>query len=255
MDPSIPIEDGHYARKQIRCQSSLIAWSHRSRFQLALDLARQFAGKTLLDYGCGDGTFLALLMESGPKPAQAVGAEVGQDQIEDCRKRLARYPGLNFLHVGELDTPDQSQRFDGIFCTEVLEHVVDRETALNRCHRILKPGGRLIISVPIETGLPLLIKQTARRIAGWRKLGDYAHTSRYTWPELRAALFAGDQQHMPRPMYGQDTPNPYHEHKGFNWRVLRREIAQRFRIERTLTSPLSWPGTQFSSQIWFVASK
>ncbi len=56
------ISDGHYAKKQLLCKDWLIAWSHRSRFQMGLGLAREFSGKRVLDYGCGDGTFLAMLM-------------------------------------------------------------------------------------------------------------------------------------------------------------------------------------------------
>ena len=40
----------------------LVAWSHARRFETALALARAFRGKRILDYGSGDGTFLALAM-------------------------------------------------------------------------------------------------------------------------------------------------------------------------------------------------
>ena len=61
------LRDGHYAAKQIFCNSQLIAWSHRRRFETGLALARQLQGRRVLDYGCGDGTFLALL-HAGPTP-------------------------------------------------------------------------------------------------------------------------------------------------------------------------------------------
>src|SRR5690348_13315487 len=53
------VQFGHYAKKQIFCKDPVIAWSHRSRFQVARKLLEVYGSQILLDYGCGDGTFLA----------------------------------------------------------------------------------------------------------------------------------------------------------------------------------------------------
>src|SRR5581483_963746 len=104
------------------------------------------------------------------------------------------------------------------------------------------------------TGLPVLVKQLVRRVAGWRGLGDYAWTSSYSLGELWAALTAGSRQHFPRRILGLDHGGAgYHDHKGFNWRVLRALLARRTRIERTLASPIAWLPPDFASQAWFVA--
>src|SRR4029079_17002072 len=55
------IAGGHYARKQIHCPSRVVAWSHGSRFDLARRLVAAAEGGRLLDYGCGDGTFVAMV--------------------------------------------------------------------------------------------------------------------------------------------------------------------------------------------------
>ena len=70
------ISGGHYARKQIFSRAWLVAWSHRRRFTMAVELAKKFAGKSVLDFGCGDGTFLALTMMTADAPALGVGAEL-----------------------------------------------------------------------------------------------------------------------------------------------------------------------------------
>ena len=175
-----PLPAGHYARKQIFCKDWLIAWTHRSRFATGVRLAQRFRGQRVLDYGCGDGTFLAMLCSGADRPAEAVGVELDAFQIDDCRARLGQFQGLSFEPIASLDTAAQSGRFDAVICMEVLEHVVDLETVITRLWWVLAPGGTLIVSVPVETGLPLLIKQAARRVAGWRGLGDYAHTTGYT---------------------------------------------------------------------------
>jgi len=78
---------GYYARNQLRSRSRLISWSHRGRFRAALRIAREVQGGRTLDYGCGDGTFLAMASE---RVGEGWGVDIAADQIEDCRERLAR---------------------------------------------------------------------------------------------------------------------------------------------------------------------
>ncbi len=93
-------------------------------------------------------------------------------------------PNLRFDLVQEMDDEANYGHYDLITCMEVLEHVVDTRPVIDRLSRLLTPDGRLIISVPVETGAPLVLKQAARRIAGWRGLGDYRFVARYNWAEL-----------------------------------------------------------------------
>jgi len=247
------LREGHYAAKQIFCKDRVIAWSHRRRFATGLALARAFRGRRLLDYGCGDGTFLAMLLATADRPAAAVGAELDDYQVTDCRSRFADRAGLSFLSIDNLDTPAHSARYDAVVCMEVLEHVVGVDVVIDRLWRLLTADGTLLVSVPVETGLPLLVKQAARRIAGWRGIGDYPGTSPYNWREYCASVFAGSRPHLTRPVYGRDTP--FHDHKGFNWRVLRDRLARRFIIDEIAASPVAWLGAQFATQVWFVARK
>ncbi|MHB8521999.1 MAG: class I SAM-dependent methyltransferase [Limisphaerales bacterium] len=248
-------KQGHYARKQICCPSRLIAWSHRRRFATGLALARDLAGKTVLDYGSGDGTFLAMLMDSPHAPKLAMGAEIEERLVEECQQRLGQRAGLQFITVRSLEGADHVGRYEAVICMEVLEHVVEVELLLNDFDRLLAPAGRLIISVPVETGLPIIVKQTARRIAGWRGLGDYPGTSPYSLAELWASVFAGPRQHITRPLHRQPDGSAFYDHKGFNWKLLREKIGQRFKLLQTVGSPLSWLPVGWASQVWFVVRK
>ncbi len=112
---------------------------------------------------------------------------------------------------------------------EVLEHVVAVDAVIDRLWRLLADEGTLLVSVPVETGVPLLLKQAARRIAGWRGIGDYPGTSPvHARASTGRAVFAGRRPHLKRPVYGIDTPMPFHDHKGFNWMALRDRLARRF---------------------------
>src|SRR5450755_817372 len=144
--PPPALEEGHYQKKQISCKVGLISWSHKQRFKLALQLARQFAGKRILDYGSGDGTFLSMLMSEPFAPAEAIGGELYDKDVKDCETRLGHIAGLRFGLIDELASKD---RFDAIFCMEVLEHVVNLPTILDRLDNLLAPQGTLIVSVPV----------------------------------------------------------------------------------------------------------
>jgi len=222
------VDQGHYAKKQLLCKDWLISWSHRRRFEVGVGLARQFAGKQVLDYGCGDGTFLAMLMAESAAPASAVGSEVHASVVEDCRSRLGNRPGLDFILNSELDSPRHLNAYDAIICMEVLEHIIDVKPVLERLVRLLVPSGQLLVSVLVEIAWPLLVKQVVRRISGWRGLGDYPGTSPYSLREYWVSVFAGCRQHIVRPVHRAEDGSFFHDHKGFNWMVLREASARRF---------------------------
>ncbi len=246
------IKRGQYARKQLFSRDRLVAWSHGRRFEAAVSLASAFRGGRLLDYGSGDGTFVALLMMTPAAPAEAVGAELASEIVEDCRRRYRNEKRLRFVTVKDLDNPEHTGRYDAVFCMEVLEHVVDWEPELARMSRLLAPGGTLIVSVPVEIGAMVVVKQIVREIAGWRKIGHYPGTTSYSWTELISAVFAGNRQHVTRPVFDNGSGRT-HDHKGFNWKVLRDCLSRQFVIEQIVASPLKPLGPHLATQVWFVA--
>jgi 2-polyprenyl-3-methyl-5-hydroxy-6-metoxy-1,4-benzoquinol methylase len=137
-------EVGHYAKKQLLCDNAIIAWSHQSRFTLARKLVEPYAGKKLLDYGCGDGTFLAEVYDLFPT---AVGADIEPKQTLDCRARFAHVPGISFMMMEELAGPAHERAYGVVTCMEVLEHCLDEE--LDRIvidlRRLVSPHGLLIV--------------------------------------------------------------------------------------------------------------
>jgi len=246
------ISNGAFAKKQLFCRNRLISWSHRSRFGIGLELGRKFAGKRVLDYGCGDGTFLGILMSGCERPLKAVGAELLFANVEDCRRRLCSNTDLKFVVNESLYKPEHKNAYDAVFCMEVLEHVVDVEPLFRFFEKLLAPGGKLLVSVPVETGLPLVVKQTVRRVAGWRRIGDYPGTGSYSVTEYCRSILAGRRQHISRPVLNDGSGVPFHDHKGFNWMALRESMSRRFIIERTLSSPLTWLTPHLASQVWFI---
>lgn len=253
MDPKL--EQGHFAKKQLFSKSALIRWSHRRRFEVAVAKSAAFAGKRVLDFGCGDGTYLAMLLESPYAPSSAVGAELDATVVAGNRDRFAGRPELKFALQSDLEHPDQQGSFDAVVCMECFEHMTEPDRYLDMLAGLLRPGGRLLLSVPVETGLPVVFKQVVRRVAGWRKIGDYASTLPYTWGELTKSVFAGPEQHIARVFHPGNNGVTFHCHKGFNWMTLRDRIARRFTIDRISASPIEWLSPHLASQAWFEAHK
>ena len=252
------VPPGHYAQKQMFSPSGLVRWSHGSRFRLARTLVEPFAGKRLLDYGCGDGTFLDLVHG---RFSTAVGADVDAGQIADCARRFAAAAGVSFLTTDALADPLHASRYDIVVCMEVLEHCPDdiQPVVLDQIRDVTAPGGTVVISVPIEIGPTLAAKQAARGLVALGGLKEYSSRERYAAGELLRMIFAGPATAFAREEFrGADSAgraSRFTGHKGFNWRKLERAVAARFAIERRLFSPMPMLGSLLNSQAWFVCRR
>jgi SAM-dependent methyltransferase len=241
---------GGYAKKQLGCRSWVIRYGHQSRFRLARRLAADYRGRRLLDYGCGDGQFLAMVADLFP---DATGADIAEDHLADNRARFAHLPGIRFLHTADLTGSEHVRAYDLVTCMETLEHCIPAvaDAVLRDLARCCAPGGAVVISVPVEVGPSFLIKWAARTMAGWRGLSDYKHYERYTLRNALRMIFAGTDPPIGRPRYGPPGAE-FHSHYGFNWRALRREIERHLTLDRIAFSPFGVPGGWVSSQAWFV---
>lgn len=248
------LRSGDYARKQIYCPSRVVAWSHASRFDLARRLVAARAGGRLLDYGCGDGTFVAMVHADF---AETLGADVDRGQLRECAVRLGHLPGVRFAMTRDVEADaGAGRRWDVVTCMEVLEHCVEdeRRRVLDQLTRLAAPGGLVVISVPIEIGPSLAGKQFFRALAARRGHGDYEHRERYTPVEMIRSVFGAA---VPRVRVERDGPEgryTYYGHKGFDFRDLERELAERMTIVRRLFTPLPVLGPLLNSQAWFVCS-
>lgn len=250
--PRERLAGGHYARKQIFSRSRVVAWSHGSRFDRARALVAPFAGGRLLDYGCGDGTFVAMVHAAF---AAACGVDTDAEQIDGCSARLGDLPNVRFVRVSELSRSDEGT-WTAVTCMEVLEHCLEEErrAIVERLARLVAPGGRVVISVPIETGPSLVGKQVFRAIAGLRGVGDYRHRERYSPLEMARGLFGLP---VPRAAYPGASPEAgsYYGHKGFAWPDVQREIETCLSIEERSFTPMPWAGAALNSQVWFVCRR
>jgi len=108
-------------------------------------LAHTAAGDRVLDAGCGDGAFARALAGHG---AQVTGVDVSHEAIKRARRGGTAGP-LEFRVVPEgVALPFAEDAFDVVWAGEVLEHVVDPVAWLADVRRILRWGGRLVLTTP-----------------------------------------------------------------------------------------------------------
>ena len=117
------------------------AWQRRR----ALLLGEAKPGESVLDLGCGAGRFVAALREAGSDP---VGVEVAPAALE---RAAANAPGADLRLLGDDGTiPLEHGPVDLVWCSEVLEHVADGAELLLEARRVLRRGGRLLVTVPFH---------------------------------------------------------------------------------------------------------
>jgi len=134
-----------------------------------LDLAGDVAGRRILDAGCGSGLVMEALRDRG---AVVTGFDKSAGMLEQARRRLGGDADLQVAELGRrLPFPDGT--FDDVIASLVLHYLEDWGPALNELRRVLKPGGRLVMSVDH----PLAV---ALRNREWGRQADYFATTSLT---------------------------------------------------------------------------
>jgi SAM-dependent methyltransferase len=129
-------------------------WALRRRFLLE----HVAAGERVLDVGCGEGWFATELARAG---VLVMGIDVAEEPL---RRGRQRDDGLD-LRLVDADGPwplDDAS-FDAVWAGETIEHVADTIGWLSEIRRVLRPGGRLLLSTPDHGRLRVLRLALSRR--------------------------------------------------------------------------------------------
>ncbi len=147
----------------------------------------------LLDVGCSKGHFLELAQASG---WEGVGVELNRRAVEEARAR-----GLDVRHGDLTNLPQVSEPaggslaeagFDVVTLFDVIEHTAAPRALLAACHRLLKPGGLLVVTTPDIGGLVPRVTYGlfACTIGAWEHPTPPGHLVQFARPTLRRALAA-----------------------------------------------------------------
>jgi glycosyltransferase involved in cell wall biosynthesis len=111
------------------------------------DAVAPYVGQRVLEVGAGSGTMTRFLY--GRELIVATDKE--RPYIDRLRNAFRRRPGINVERL-DLDRDDAlalaRYAFDTVMCINVLEHTSDDVAALRRAHKLLVPGGRIVVFVP-----------------------------------------------------------------------------------------------------------
>jgi SAM-dependent methyltransferase len=134
-----------------------------------LALAGDVAGRRILDAGCGSGPLFAALRDRG---AIVAGFDKSAGMVELARRRLGDGADLRVADLGS-PLPFPGGEFDDVIASLVLHYLEDWGPALAELRRVLKPGGRLLVSVEHPFAITLMDVQAGRE-------PDYFATSNRT---------------------------------------------------------------------------
>jgi SAM-dependent methyltransferase len=220
-----------YSKQTLQTPNPVARYAHGKRYKIGLDKVKKNLKDygSLLDYGCGEGDFLYALSELMPD-ATLFGYDPYSGHIPE-----------QYIGIDEIDHV-KNKTVDIVCCFETLEHLYphERDNFYKDAHRILIDDGRIIISVPIIGGPPLLLKEINRMVLFQRE-------SEYSLKELLLTSFLG------KPAKKPDDPHP--THKGFDFRELERELYLHFKVYEKSFSPFPSLPWWLNSQVFYSLTK
>jgi arsenite methyltransferase len=102
-------------------------------------------GERILDVGCGPGFYVAeVLDEVGPE-GSVLGVDVSPQMLAIAAKRCAGRANVEFREAPATKLPVEDASVDAALSVQVLEYVADTGAALAEIHRVVRPGGRVVI--------------------------------------------------------------------------------------------------------------
>ena len=99
------------------------------------------AGDRVLDVGCGAGATVDFL--NGQFQARAVGMDLSPSLLGEARQH---WPALPLIQGNGMRLPLQTARFQAVYCECVLSLLPEPVAALGEFHRVMQPGGYLVIA-------------------------------------------------------------------------------------------------------------
>jgi len=159
------------------------------RLQVLSDLVpRDLRGQTWLDAGCGTGTISRWLAAERGASVLAID---GSDRMlsHALPARGVEYRKADIVSTG---LPDGS--FNGIVCSSVLEYLTFPEVALEEFHRVLKPGGIVLASVPnraLSVRIPLISLYWLTRPLGTKRRFAYLDHSKHSYSATEFSCVLG----------------------------------------------------------------
>jgi SAM-dependent methyltransferase len=146
-------------------------------------LAELKEGETVLDLGCGGGLDVFLAAQRVGESGRVIGVDMTPEMIEKAQENASKGEHGNVdFRLGEIESlPVEDNSVDVIISNCVINLTTDKLAAYREAHRVLRPGGRILISDLVTEGqLPEDIRKSfeawAACIAGAMEKQEYLKT-------------------------------------------------------------------------------
>lgn len=142
-----------------------------------------------LEAGCGMGQWCFYANTHGH---QAIGVDVAKNIIESLNAFIRgkeRYRNIKFIVDDLMDSKLESNQFDFIVSLGVIEHFPDSLPMLRQLHRLLKPGGRIFISVPNLFSMQTITRPLTKLLGVWKIGYEKSYSPRGLIKEAEAVNF------------------------------------------------------------------
>jgi arsenite methyltransferase len=102
-------------------------------------------GEHVLDVGCGPGFYVKELLDQVGVDGSVTGVDVSRAMLAVAAQRVEEHENIAFYEAEATTLPVPDGAFDAALSVQVLEYVPDVAAALAEIHRVLRPGGRIVI--------------------------------------------------------------------------------------------------------------
>lgn len=104
------------------------------------------SGQDILDVGTGTGVLIPYLIQAVGPSGSITAIDYAEEMVKICQSKYSHLQNvtIELQEVEKLALPPGS--FDAVTCFGLFPHIENRRKALSQIHRVLKPGGRLIIA-------------------------------------------------------------------------------------------------------------